>query len=309
MVSNTIWSKAQDNTGACNNCGNLKYNPLKQNVEAWSCGTTDISLDLSKSTDAQSCVSFSTRDTCKWKQKDMKTLEVSLKSKGCGTLWAAPLWMVSDRWAYPQSKTGEIDIFERGCHKSSGYLLSYGSDPRFVKNDVYDEGSNNNAETNLTAFFEFDQGADEIKTWKCPFGSDPSGKGPRAAKCVLKDTEHGYFSRTSSADRMDNGNRYLHFVSDIWNGCDKLDCGDVKTRTSCFFNVSNIKMSFHGNKNGFYGKPTICNQLLTNYNGVRDDDKYRLPTIPVLPLKPDLKTISSLQPSLQPLLPTLPCFK
>ena len=63
-------------------------------------------------------------------------MQARLVSSGCDPLWVAPLWMVGP--------TGEVDFFERGCDRSSGYLA----------NNAWNEGGKATANTDVTAYIE-----------------------------------------------------------------------------------------------------------------------------------------------------------
>merc|ERR1712157_484211 len=76
-------------------------------VSHWSCGTTDISLNM-VDMNAQVCSSFTTENQCQFQQKAIKGIQASLVSSGCDGLWVAPLWMVGPVWQL--SSTSNVSI-------------------------------------------------------------------------------------------------------------------------------------------------------------------------------------------------------
>ena len=239
---NGIWKTQNGQFGACGKCTST----ICASDGTWSCGANgDISLDL-KGKNAKVCTSWTTQDSCEFKQKDLVALQASLQSSGCDGLWAAPLWITpqAQSWKPPQSKTGEIDVFERGCYKDDGYLLSFGGETTNVLEDAWKQKGKHGTATALTAYMTFDRKKDNIDVYLCPLKSNPIEVGPEAAGCTKTMNHAGYYRDT--AGETHNGEDYLQLVSDVWNGCENLDCGQKPKLTSseCNFSVSNIKLQF-----------------------------------------------------------------
>jgi hypothetical protein len=239
----SVWRKAMGNDGACNFCGE-PVPPMSQEEEAlWHCSPNgDISLNLSGVPDARKCMSWTTEGGCEFKQKDLRSIQATLESEGCDGIWAAPLWIAPDNWAFPQHATGEVDIFERGCDKKDGYLLSFGEGDPWIIHDAWGEQDKPTASTRLTAFMQFDPAQDKVSIYSCPFGANPIDVGPEAAGCKLTRSYDGYYRDTR--EQTHDGNDYMHLVSDVWNKCTALPCGNALERTDCRFNVSNIRLGF-----------------------------------------------------------------
>jgi hypothetical protein len=231
--------------GACDPCG-TPANIAPEDKKLWTCDENgDISLDLKGSQSALKCMSWSTEGSCEFKQKDLRALQVTLESKNCDDLWVAPLWMCPSEWVTPQHKTGEVDFFERGCSIKDGYLLSFGESSPWIIDDVWGEkGTNNtNNPSSFTALLTFDPTADEVCAYKCPKGSDPLRDGTTLAGCTRTMTHPNYYLETQ--EQTNNGNEYMHLVSDIWNKCPSLNCGKAKKLSSdCEFHISGLKLRF-----------------------------------------------------------------
>lgn len=266
-TQDTVWSTSQDNTGACDKCPGGTRVPSEENARAWKCSSNSgrIAMDLSKSNDARTCSSFSTRASCSFKQKDLKGVQARLVSSGCDPLWVAPLWMVGPTWRDPQHATGEVDFFERGCERSSGYLASFGEGGGYVLSNAWNEGGKPSVNTDVTAYIEFSRQPDKVDTYTCPHGSNPASVGPIQANCTKTGTRTGYFA--DSAQQMQNGEALMHFVSDIWaqNDCPGVLCGAPQKKTSCKFEVRDFRVSFADNTNRFTD-PEKCKVILADQN-------------------------------------------
>jgi len=255
-----IWSTPMGNAGACNPCNPPPMTP--SDIADWTCsGNGDIELDLS-GTDAQRCMSFSTAESCTWKQKDMVAVQAQLDSSNCNGLWVAPLWIVGTKWISPQSSTGEIDMFERGCYANDGYLLSLGSEEDTVMQKAWQEQGKPKISSSFTGFFTLDRASDVLTAYRCPSGSNPISDGTSA--CIKTQTNSGYFART--AGETNNGEEYFHFVSDVWNACGSMNCQKHPPSSSqCHFKVSNIKMRLaSGASMRGSGAGGVCNALLAD---------------------------------------------
>jgi hypothetical protein len=254
-----IWKKRNGQYGACNSCFPWPHVP----EGIWDCKANgDISLDL-KGKNAQTCTSWTTEGSCEFKQKDLRALQANLVSSGCDGIWAAPLWMVGKDWALPQSATGEIDFFERGCFPGTGYVLAFGGEDKNILKDAWGEQGKATAATALTAYMTFDPNIDSIDIYRCPLQSNPIEVGPEAALCTKTGTYTGYYRDT--AVQTKNGEEYMRLVSNMWNGCDKLICGNKpKIKSSdCNFSVTGIQLQF-SQESTASGKPfhnPICDPL------------------------------------------------
>jgi len=230
--------------------------------DLWTCTTTgDIAMDLTSLDDVRTCMSFSTEGSCEFKQKDMLALQVTLESSGCNGLWAAPLWIAPEtgHWHSPQRATGELDIFERGCAVKDGYVLSLGSSSEYIWTDAWQEEGQPGATSSFVAYLEFDRSTDKLTSFRCPWSSNPITDG--VADCALTHTANGYFART--AGETNNGEEYMHFVSDVWNQCSKgTGCSHQLEHSNCNFQVSNLKMRLAGPFRA--GGVEACNSLLVS---------------------------------------------
>ena len=240
-----MWQKEMGSAGACNPC-KTPQNIAPEDKKLWTCDENgDIGLNLKESQDALKCMSWSTEGSCEFRQKDLRALQVTLESEKCDDLWVAPLWMCPASWQKEQHQTGEVDFFERGCATKDGYLLSFGESAPWIINNAWgEEGKNDqNYRSSFTAFLTFDPTADEVCAYRCPTGADPMRDGVTAAGCVQTMTHERYYSDTRV--QTENGNEYMHLVSDIWNLCNKLDCGKaVKSSSDCSFQISGLKLRF-----------------------------------------------------------------
>jgi len=255
-VTGSIWTKPMGNSGACNPC-----NPpamTSNDTALWTCSTTgDIALDMSGLEDARKCMSFSSKGSCEFKQKDLLELQVTLESHGCNGLWVAPLWIAPDHWSAPQHATGEVDIFERGCSVEDGYLLSLGEEGSYILNNAWQQKGQPNTESSFTAYLVFNRSHDTLTTYHCPQNSNPIIDG--TASCKLTRTATGYFGDT--AGQTQNGEEYMHFVSDVWNQCD-TQCSKSLPKSMCKFQVSNLKMRLAGDLRS--GGADACKSLLVS---------------------------------------------
>jgi hypothetical protein len=234
-----IWSKRDGDYGACNQCPPTTVPP-----DTWTCcANGDISFDI-RGKNAKVCTSWSTEGSCEFKQKDVRALQATLQSSGCDGLWAAPLWIAPRSWAAPQHATGEIDVFERGCSTADGYLLSFGESAQYIVPEAWGENGKAGAATALTAYMAFDPTKDTIDVYHCPIKSNPIEVGPAAAGCTKTRSHQGYYRDT--AGQTGNGEEYMRLVSDVWNGCEALNCGRKPNMTSsdCQFRVTDIKLQF-----------------------------------------------------------------
>jgi len=281
-ISSTMWSKPQGNTGACNDCGIDLTKVDPEVVSHWSCGTTDISLNMADM-NAQVCSSFTTENQCQFQQKAIKGIQASLVSSGCDGLWVAPLWMVGSVWHLSstsnvsvnsprsQHETGEIDIFERGCDLDDGYLLSYGELDQYVENDAWNYAGKPKDDIDITVYLDFrPNGEDKVDSYVCPKGSNPAETGPLDAGCTKTSSKEGYFADTAA--QTNDGSEYFWFVSDVWNACPRcptpgscpgwgINCGsDAPTSSQCSFAVSGIKMKFNDGYS-FKDDAEICNGM------------------------------------------------
>lgn len=227
--------------GACNMC-NPSVPMSSQDEQRWTCNKGDIALNPSGSEwNTKTCMSWSTQDSCEFKQKDLQALQVSLKSSNCNGIWAAPLWIAPAGWKAPQHTTGELDIFERGCSASNGYVTSFGEIDQYIIFDSWGEKGNPTANTQLTAYMEFDPAADHVKIYKCPYGSNPISEG--TGGCQMTTDYKGYFK--DSAQQTNNGEEYMRLVSDLWNKCGSLNCGRAAVgNATCSFEVSGLQLKF-----------------------------------------------------------------
>merc|ERR1711920_970985 len=103
----------------------------------------------------------------------MMALQVTLESSGCNGLWTAPLWIAPESWVSPQRKTGELDIFERGCKVEDGYLLSLGAYGEYIWEDAWQMLGQPDAASSFVAYLEFDRSADKLTSFRCSLGSSP----------------------------------------------------------------------------------------------------------------------------------------
>lgn len=237
-----MWIENMGHAGACNDCKH--DDPMSfEDEKLWTCKANgDIALKLRDAPDARKCLSWSTEGACEFRMKDVLALQAHLTSAGCNGLWVCPLWIAPQNWQYPQHATGEIDIFERGCAKNDGYLLSFGEKDSWIVNDAWKEAGQPEASTCLTAYMTFDAAQDVISVYKCPFNSDPLRHGPDDAGCGPPTATHrGYFADTR--EQTNGGTEWMAFVSDVWNAC-PLSCGNAVEKTECSFEVSGIQMKF-----------------------------------------------------------------
>lgn len=240
-ANSAIWKTEMGDSGACNMCNPAR--PMSsQDKQRWVCNKGDIALNPSGAEwNTQTCMSWSTQGTCEFRQKDLRALQVSLKSKNCNGLWVAPLWIAPQGWQAPQHATGELDLFERGCSTADGYVTSFGESAPYILFDSWKEKNNPTASTELTAYVTFDPNADIVTTYKCPFGSNPISDGTGA--CQRTAVYNRYFK--DSAGQTSNGTEYMRLVSDLWNKCKTLNCGHAAVgNSSCSFEVSNIQLRF-----------------------------------------------------------------
>ena len=256
-----VWKTFGGQAGACT-CST--HPPVPNDI--WKCPDDGgISLDL-KGKNAQVCTSWTTQGSCEFKQKDLRALQANLESSGCDGLWVAPLWMVGSGWALPQSATGEIDFFERGCVPGAGYVLSFGAEDKNILKDAWGEQVGAKATTALTAYMTFDPEKDSIDVYRCPLKSNPIEVGPSAAGCTKTRTHTGYYHDT--AIQTNHGEEYMALVSDVWNGCKELNCGNKPNITSsaCNFSVTGIQLHFSpestvGGSSPFLSKDPVCEKI------------------------------------------------
>eukprot|EP00927_Polykrikos_kofoidii_P057933 TRINITY_DN52184_c0_g1_i1.p1 TRINITY_DN52184_c0_g1~~TRINITY_DN52184_c0_g1_i1.p1 ORF type:complete len:428 (-),score=43.78 TRINITY_DN52184_c0_g1_i1:26-1309(-) len=235
----TIWRNNMGNKGACNSC-NPPVPMRESDAQLWTCDNeADIALNLS-GTDARKCLSWSTEGICEWPQQSILAMQANLVSEHCNGLWVAPLWMTPRNWKPPQHATGEIDFFERGCSRDSGYLLSFGESGSFIDKNAWDEQGAPDRASRFTAYMQFNRSADVVTAYKCPYGSTPMSTGPEAAGCSLTVTRRDYYR--STAWQTSSGAEMMHLVSDVWNACPRLDCGNFPAYSQCSFHVSGVKV-------------------------------------------------------------------
>lgn len=239
MSSSTVWASDNAQSGACPGTPHPMPSP-EQNL--WTRQGPDISLDLRQETNAQKCMSWSTQDSCEFPMADLEELQVDLQSKDCEGLWTAPLWIAPrpGRWRPPQHATGEIDIFERGCSREDGYLLSYGENDPYIIHNAWLQQNQPQDDTHLRAYIKFDMDKDVITTYSCALDRSPIHTGD-LTDCGITSTHHGYFRDT--ADQTDNQREPMNFVSDIWNK-EGLPCGSAVESSNCAFSISNLQMKF-----------------------------------------------------------------
>ena len=248
--------------GGCSSC-NATVPMSAADQSRWVRSLNGIQLKPTNKNDSRTCMSWSTEGTCEFKQKDITALQASLEaSGGCNGVWAAPLWMVGGTWVLPQSATGEIDFFERGCDTSQGYVLAYGDNPSVGWGETPTQDSR------FTAYMTFDKNNDVVKNYKCPFGANPIADG-NTSSCQLIQTKTGYFNDTKS--ETNNGEEYMRLVSDVWNKCSALNCGQARTSDNkCAFNVSNISMTFTPEStttgSPFKNQNSLCNSIWHAFN-------------------------------------------
>lgn len=183
-LDSTIWRQPMGNMGACNTCDSDRKIMNTEDMASWTCHIGSIALNLSQNEDPAKCLSWTTAGTCEFRQKHLKGLQVDLESEGCNGLWVAPLWITPRTWATPQHATGEIDVFERGCQQSHGFVLSLGERDPWIKSHAWNEEYHPIKHTQLTALMTFDYEADIITTFVCPFGADPLSYGVSQSQCV-----------------------------------------------------------------------------------------------------------------------------
>jgi hypothetical protein len=238
----SIWLENMGNKGACDAC-NPAVPMSKVDESRWTCNKGDVSMNKDNNNfDPRTCMSWSTKGACEFKQKDLRALQVDMKSSGCNGLWVAPLWMTPENWAVPQHGTGEVDFFERGCSTKDGYLTSFGESEQYIVNNSWEEENTPNVETSLTAYMTFDPTADKVDIYKCPLGSNPLEDGTK--KCTKTATHLGYYKDTAGQTKQHT--EYMHLVTDLWNKCGSLGCssGASMSSTDCSFEVMNLKMQF-----------------------------------------------------------------
>lgn len=274
-MNSTIWGKPNGNCGAC---GKACTTPLPDKI--WAPTNTGISLDMTWLKEGQRgiCSSLSTEGTCEWKKGDLRSLQATLSSSGCNGSWVAPLWITPPegdgecQWSShggDQNSSGEIDIFERGCSKADGYLLSYGWWPQLIKTGAWKQQGRPDLNETFTAFMRFEppqqpgQGG-TITTYKCPATLENDDLSLLTDADLQKkcgpptDVETQYYSRTAR-----NGDECrMHLVSDIWNkaktGCHSGDDPNLP----CKFSVSGLKLRFKegGEPEGW--RQSVCSALL-----------------------------------------------
>lgn len=248
----SIWGTEMGDTGACDCMDHPQMHP--DDKAHWTCSKTgDIALDLSGMADVQKCMSYSTEGHCEFRQRDLKAVQVTLDSSDCDSLWVAPLWIAPESWKRPQSQTGEVDIFERGCARGNGYVLSLGLGNWL---DAWNEDSKPNAKSSFTAYLEFNRDVDTITSYLCPRGANPMSDG--TGRCIRTHSDDGYFRHTAGQTR--NGEEYMHLVSDIWNGCHTRCSRKVGGESRCNFKVSNLKLRLTGPFRR--GSVAACDSLL-----------------------------------------------
>lgn len=229
-------------SGACSVCH--PQIPMSYvDASRWVRGTNNIELlQNGQDLDSRTCMSWSTRNTCEFKQNEWLAIQATLKSSKCEGIWAAPLWICPEHWQFPQHATGEIDIFERGCDQCRGYVLSVGESQQFVFRNAWHDLDPSRDSIFFTAYLTFDRDKDEVKAWKCEVGAEPI-RNQSLDLCTPKPvaTFRDYFKNT--ARQTNNGNSYMHLVSDIWNKCDSMACRAAhKSDSSCSFKVSDIRL-------------------------------------------------------------------
>lgn len=282
-----IWTKNMGDAGACSAC-NPAVPMSKADQSRWSCSTFgDISMNKDKKEfDPRTCMSWSTEGSCEFRLKDLKAVQMDVKSSDCNGLWVAPVWMAPKTWNSPQHGTGEVDFFERGCNLKNGYQTSFGETGPYIFNNSWEEEGKPDADTSLTAYMTFDQNADEVTMYKCPIDSNPLKNG--TDKCTKTATHMGFYKDT--ADQTAGHTEYMHLVSDFWNKCE-LGCGKgaSMSSTKCSFDVTNLKLQFTDDslKQGFPFKDQpdspFCDYILYKPCGDRgqaccNDQKCTNPT-------------------------------
>lgn len=210
-------------------------------------------------------MSWTTKDTCSWRQKDLKALQVHLKSSGCDGVWAAPLWITPLTWIEPQHASGEVDVFERGCATNDGYLVSFGDSEPFIMHNAWGEQGKAADPSDFVAHMAFDFANDKVTMRRCPPDSNPMATGD-FSQCTAPVEFFNYFYNTSKNTNQNTA--YMHFVSDVWNKCGSLACAhSAKPDAACSFSVSGIQMQFTdeataGGKSPFKDSKPLCNPLL-----------------------------------------------
>lgn len=255
-----IWSDNMGNMGACTAC----HPPVpmsQQNKGRWVCGGPDIQLNKAASLGSKACMSWTTKDTCAFRQKDLAALQVRLQSSGCNGIWAAPLWMVGDTWHQPQHATGEIDIFERGCSRDDGYVISFGEGGKYVLRNAWGQQGTPTVPSDFVAFMEFDPQNDKVSIYKCDSDANPIKDGV-AQKCGAPTVYSGYYADSSA---QTHGNTdYMHFVSDVWNACPTGCSTGATSDSDCNFKISGLQLRFAEGTgdNPFRNQNPICKALI-----------------------------------------------
>jgi hypothetical protein len=278
-LNTTIWSlqNGDGNTGACQGgnaavvCPELVPNPTV--TSRWACdGLSSISLNMS-GMNAEVCSSFSTKDSCSFKQNGIKGIQASLTSSGCHGLWVAPLWMAPQTWIPPQHATGEIDIFERGCWLTDGYVLAFGENEtyknetyKYVRKDAWGEEGKPAERSAYTVYLDFrPDGKDQVDSYLCPLGTTPIRGNPLDWACKKTSTRENYYA--DSAGETMGGEGLFHLVSDVWNACaSKSLCNanhgsKYEVSSNCEFTVTDIKLKFNEGYFFAHGHSDVCSTL------------------------------------------------
>jgi len=270
-MTETIWGTPNGNCGGC--APGCTW-PFPQKI--WTPTNTGISLDLTQLSEGNRgiCSSLSTEGVCDWKKGDLRSLQATLSSSGCEGGWVAPLWITPPeghgdcQWGGDQETSGEIDVFERGCVKTDGYLLSYGWHDNLIKRNAWGQENQPDANECFTAFMKFEppqlpQQGGKITAYKCPANLEDEDlslltEDQLQQKCgPPTDVETQYYSRTAR-----NGDECrMHLASDVWNRT-KTQCGEDNPNLACKFTVSGLKLRFKPGAEPEGWRQNQCSALL-----------------------------------------------
>ena len=261
----SIWKTAMGNAGACNGIDHPAPGAMSpSDQQLWTCSSNgDIELDMSKaSPNAYKCLSWSTEGSCQFPMKKLVRMQAKLESNGCNGHWAAPLWITPQDWNPPQHKSGEIDLFERGCVRQDGYLTSFGENDPWIEHNTWQQQNQGNQpdSTALTAFVIFNPAGyneptkDFISIFNCPFDSNPivTGDTGDCQQVVYR----GYYQDTK--ENTHYGSLPMTLVSDLWNK-KGIQCSSDLATSQCKFKVSDIKLQFSDDDDLHPWSPTTTN--------------------------------------------------
>ena len=256
-----FWSSddAVRHAGACQGSKSFP-DEIKNSAFCFSGQKGGIDVDLARIPGASSeaCASFGS--ICTYKKESIQNLQFRASTSGCfnketgQSVWAAPLWLSPESWAFPQGTTGEIDLLERcGNPGGSGFAINFGApaSPGQQKGYAIPEDIND-MNTYYVVFKSpaFDNNEDYVEMYKCPEHADPMHDGlAHSQECQSIGKYEGYHAWTEKPNN--EAAHTFRFVTDIWNiaGANAEGCSATApyNNKTCKYRVKDISARFRDN--------------------------------------------------------------